>query len=109
MTITTHDPAPSMPSSWEERLNTAYEDGDVVAIARDFLARLTPYELGGLPPQCRPPAKLVDREDIASYAFDLVKHDCDGASSQAELVHRLARFFFHASNRLAAISVPRRP
>jgi glycine cleavage system regulatory protein len=46
----------------------------------------------------------VDREDVAAYAYDLVRHDCDDGPEVAEIVHKLAHFFSHASMRMAQLS-----
>lgn len=99
----TGDP-PSASLSWQERLDLAHDEVEVLAIAREFLAMFTPYEIDRLPKPCQPPLKLVDREDIAGYAYDLMRHDCDDAPETAELVHKLAHFFSHASMRVAQLS-----
>ena len=95
-------PAPSL--SWQQRLDLAHDEAEVVAVAREFVAMLTPYEIDRLPKPCQPPLKLVDRDDISAYAYDLVRHQCDEADGMAELVHKLARFFSHASTRTAQLS-----
>lgn len=95
---------PQAPLTWQQRLDLARHEGEVVAIAREFLAMLDPYEIDRLPKRCRPPLKLVDREDIAGYAYDLMRHQCDEADETAELVHKLAHFFSHASMRTAQLS-----
>ena len=41
--------------------------------------------------------------DVASYAFDLVRHECSDADVSAPFIHRLAAFFSHASIRLSEI------
>jgi hypothetical protein len=87
-------------TTWEHRLDSAQSVDEVLGAARDFLARLDPQEIDGLPSKCRPPAKLVDPDDIGMYAFDLVRYECDD-HEVAELVHRLARFFSQASMHVA--------
>jgi len=89
-------------NTWEHKLDGAQTVEEVLGMARDFLARLDPQEIQGLPEKCRPPAKLVDADDIGMYAYDLVRHEC-GEDDAAELVHRLARFFSHASMQVARI------
>jgi hypothetical protein len=96
--------SPSLPLTWQQRLDLARDEGEVLAIAREFIALLTPYEIDRLPKPCQPPLKLVDREDIAAYAYDLMRHQCDEAAGTAELVHKLAHFFSHASMRTAQLS-----
>jgi hypothetical protein len=91
-------------TTWQHRLDAARAVEDVVAAARDFLAVFGPLELAALPEGCRPPAKIVDDEDIASYAFDLVRFERAEGAEVGDMVHRLARFFSHASMRLAQIT-----
>ena len=86
--------------TWDHRLDDARSVDEVVATARDFIARLDPEEIRTLPRKCRPPAKIVDGDDIGMYAYDLVRYECDDGDA-AELVHRLARFFSHASSQVA--------
>jgi hypothetical protein len=88
--------------TWERRLDSAGSVEDVVATAREFLARLDPDEIESLPGKCRPPAKIVDADDVGMYAYELVRYECEDDDS-AELVHRLARFFSHASMQVARV------
>ena len=89
-------------NTWDYKLDGAQTVEEVLGMARDFLARLDPHEIQGLPQKCRPPAKLVDADDIGMFAYDLVRHEC-GEEDAAELVHRLAHFFSHASMQVARI------
>ena len=95
---------PPLSPTWQQRLDFARDETEVIAIAREFLARLTPYEIDRLPKPCQPPLKVVDRDDIAAYAYDLVRHDCGDAPESIELVHKLANFFSNASMRMAQLS-----
>jgi hypothetical protein len=90
-------------TTWQHRLDMAHGVNEIVAAARDYLATLAPAELCALPEGCRPPAKIVDADDVSSYAFDLVRFECQ-AHDTREMVHRLARFFSHASMRLAQLT-----
>ncbi|HZZ92279.1 MAG TPA: hypothetical protein VFE23_06935 [Usitatibacter sp.] len=91
-------------TTWLSRLEDAESVAEVVGAARDFLATFTPFEMNALPAGCRPPAKIVDGEDISSYAFDLIRHECSREDEVAALIHRLAHFFSKASIRLSHIS-----
>jgi hypothetical protein len=75
---------------------------EVLAIAREFLGAFTPQEIASLPGPCQPPLTLVDIEDVNSYAFELVRHDCADSES-AELVQKLAAFFSQAAARIARL------
>lgn len=90
--------------SWQGRLANSTSPEEVVAIARDFLAAFTPYELATLPDKCRPPGKLYDGEDLTTFAFELARHNYSCAQDpdgSAALVHKFANFFCHASIRLS--------
>ena len=90
--------------SWQSQLDHAMSPAEVVALARDYLASFSPYDLAALPEVCRPAAKLYDDEDVTTYAFDLVRHDFEKEPERiARLVHKLASFFSHASIRLSEI------
>jgi len=89
-------------TTWQHRLDGTHSAQDVVGVARDFLATFSPVELHSLPAPCQPPGKLFE-EDIATYAVDLVRHECSTPETE-ELVHTLARFFSHASSRLSQLT-----
>ena len=92
-----------MPRNWQERLNTATTEGEVVAVVRDYVGGLSPGDIERLPEPCRP-RKFDDADDVASFALALVRHDCmtDGAATR--LVLRLSDFLGKATVRLAQIS-----
>jgi hypothetical protein len=78
----------------------------VVAAARDFTAKFDPLLLARMPDACKP-AKLVDAEDIAAYAYELARHDCrDDDPEVAETIRELSAFFPQAANRLAQLASP---
>ena len=43
-----------MPITWQDRLNSAASEAEVVATARDFIAQFAPDEIHALPEPCRP-------------------------------------------------------
>jgi len=90
-------------TTWQHRVDGARNAADIVAAARDYLATLEPKERNALPEGCRPPAKIVDVDDVTTYAFELVRFECEVHETR-ELVHKLARFFSHASMRLAQLT-----
>jgi len=91
------------PLTWQERLDEAEVESDVVGVARDYLATLTHEEVMCLPAHLRP-GKIVDANDITTYAFDLVRHECQDDGVQ-RLVQRLAHVMSRASIRLSQIMV----
>jgi hypothetical protein len=90
--------------TWQRRLDSAHSEAEIVDAARDFLALFDPFELNALPRACRPPGKIVDADDVAAYAFELVRHECDTDARETDLVHKLARFFAHAATRLSQVN-----
>jgi hypothetical protein len=98
MTILPLHPA-TTPLSWQDRLDVAMSEGEVLAIAREFLATVTPDEIARLPDGLRP-EKIGDANDVTGYAFELVRSDFD---DRQHVLHRLAHFFSRASIRLSQI------
>ena len=99
--------APSRPGahpsrSWHGVLDEAASPDEVVAVARDFIARLSPEEFSALPPDCRP-RKLVDADDVVDYAVTLARESCAGESLADSLLHQIAAFFTHACARLSVL------
>ena len=87
--------------SWQDRLDLAATEPEVVEVARDYLASLDPFEIAQLTERCRP-RKLFDASDIASYAFDLAREHTEEPPPSG-LVHRMAALFVHANIRLSRI------
>ena len=90
--------------SWAARVEAAASEHEVVEVARDFLAQFTPYEVHALPADCKPPAKIVDADDVTAYALSLVRHDCAEGAADAQPAHKMAAFFSHAAGRLARLA-----
>jgi hypothetical protein len=88
--------------SWQDRLEAAESESDVVQVAKDYLATLDLDQVALLPDSCRP-RKLITANDVSSYAFDLVRYECGDADDAAPSIHRLAAFFSHASIRLSEL------
>jgi len=91
------------PLTWQERFDGAATEAEVVDVVRDYVATLTPQEVGSLPPALRP-GKIVDANDITTYAFDLVREECHDEGIQ-HMVQRLAHILSRASIRLSQIMV----
>ena len=87
---------------WQQTLDLADSEQAVVKVVRDFIASLDPYEMAGLPAQCRP-GKFFDAEDITSFAFEVVRYRAPEDQPAPELVHKIAAFFSHASTRLSQL------
>ncbi len=88
--------------SWQRVLEAAQSEQELVQVSRDFIASFTPHEIDLLPPECRP-SKLVDGEDLASYAYDLTVHRWDDDNAAAALIESFTRFFADASEHIARL------
>jgi hypothetical protein len=91
-----------MSVSWQDRLDDAANVHDIVEIARDFLATWDRHEIAALPEPCRP-GKIFDADDVTSYAFQLMQHNCEGDAQADSLMHKMASFFSNASVRCTQI------
>src|SRR5262249_39113491 len=58
---------------WQGQLDQADRPDAVLAVARDYLAQVSPEEVALLPEECRP-MRLVDADDVANYAFELARN-----------------------------------
>ena len=91
------------PLTWQERLDDATTELEVVEVVRDYLATLNHEEFASLPPALRP-GKIVDANDVTTYAFDLVREECHDEGLQ-HIVQRLGHVMSRASIRLSEIMV----
>ena len=91
------------PLTWQERLDDASTELEVVEVVRDYLATVDVEEYASLPVALRP-GKIVDANDVTTYAFDLVRQECHDEGIQ-NIVHRLAHILSRASIRLSEIMV----
>ena len=89
-------------STWQNRLDAATSEAEVVSVARDFLATFSPYDLARLPEVSRP-GKLVDGNDVGAYALTLVRSNCDDGIGTARCLQMLSTFFSRASERISAV------
>ena len=94
-----------MPASWQQRLDAAGTEAEVLSIARDFLADFPTASLALLPEPCRPP-RLADGTHLAAYAFALVRHRYDDGVGGEYAVHRLSAFFAGATLRITQLRQP---
>src|SRR5258708_5506153 len=92
--------------SWQQRLDAAFNQDEVVSIAREFGAGMDPVAVAKLPAACRR-GEIVDAQDVVSYAYDLMRHDyCEADAHAALSVQHLAAFFSQAAARLSQIAAP---
>ena len=97
-----------MITSWFSHIDRARSVSEVVGVARDYFATLTPDDLKLLPEECRP-GKLRDEADIEGLHATLVEAYRKSRSTGKELetLQRLTSFVVRASIRLAELGSSR--
>jgi hypothetical protein len=88
--------------TWPELLALASTPEEVVGIALDFFASLTPQEVNSLPADCIPPHRMSQPEQVVDYAFMLVRQRCR-VDVDNSVLFRTANFFSHAARRVAQL------
>src|SRR5687768_3987283 len=96
---------PPVSVSWQDRVAAAETVDDLVRVANEYLAMWSPAELSRLPTECRP-GRLSDAEDVAFYAYTLIRQQCSSSDSSNEL-HRMAAFFSTVSQRQSQVMAGR--
>ena len=97
------------PTTWIGLLDGAHSEHDVVSIVRDFAAFFSPDELDAMPAALRP-RKTSDADDIADYAFDLIRYRLEHGEATPAIVARFADFYARASIRMSQLAwTERRP
>lgn len=96
-----------MITSWFSQIDRSRSVAEVVGVARDFIATLTPEEMKLLPPDCRP-GKLRDEADIEALHSTLVEayRKSRATGKELETLQRLTSFVVRASIRLAEVGAP---
>ena len=101
------DSSSSLPGAvsfgWQDRLAQSGSAEEIVAVAREYLARITPEEYSNLPPECRP-RKIVDADDVVDYAVTLVRGSCEAGNASDAVLQHLAGFFTDACTRLSQVN-----
>jgi hypothetical protein len=97
-----------MITSWFSQIDRASSVAEVIGVARDFVATLTPDDLKLLPPDCRP-GKLRDEADIEELHAMLVEayRNSRATGQELETLQRLTSFVVRASIRLAELGSSR--
>jgi hypothetical protein len=91
-----------MQPSWQDRLDCAATEAEVVVVAQDFMAQFSTEDIQQLPKICRP-GPFLNANDVTAYSFVVVRHHLAGGSAAALRVHRLASFSSDASIRLSQL------
>lgn len=88
--------------TWSSRIEGARDEREVVAIVKEYLARLDHFEISQLPEECRP-GKFFTAEDVMVYTYALVRHQCKDEPGLGDFALKLAAFFSQASFRLTQV------
>jgi hypothetical protein len=97
-------PGVKVASRWERSLDDVRNVDAIVAVARDYLASLSPELLGRLPEDCRPGLiKYADDIDYWAYRLSQRYRAENDQPVDGELLHELLDFFLHALIRLAEL------
>lgn len=92
----------TMGLTWIDRLDSAFSPSEVMDLVRVYLAHLTLEEISSLPAKCRP-RKLVDAQDLAEFALDLVRETCIDPEPASVLL-KLAAVVSHGSTRISELA-----
>ena len=100
---------PSADIRWQGLIQTAPDEGAVLALVRRYLGTLADSEISRLPANCRPTLPST-RDEIASWAVTLTRAEL-GFKGDAEtrgLMQQMAVVFSEASQRFAQLAQQRR-
>lgn len=91
---------------WQASLAATSSIEGVTALAREYLAHLDAERLSRLPQPCRP-GKLSTTQDLADYAYELVRYHCDTDEDDvATTIQDLAAFFSESVVTLSKLATP---
>jgi len=92
---------------WYQMVDTAQSPGEVLGVAREYLASLTAEDMVSVPDDCRP-GEIRDQSDIDFWNLRLAEElrTIWGTGRDGHMVTELAQFFLHASVRLSRLTEP---
>ena len=91
-----------MALTWQQRLDAASSESEIVGITQEFVAGLRGDIMERLPAELRP-GRFRDASEVASYAFSVVLHRLQDTSEIADQVQLIASFFTSAAARLTQV------
>jgi len=92
-------------NGWEQALDRARDERDIIALVREFVASLDYHEISAMPVDLRP-GKFFVAGDVAGYALKLARHVADGPMPTLAAANRFVAFFLHAHLRLSQVLAP---
>ena len=89
-------------NGWEQALDRARDERDIIALVREFVASLDYHEISAMPADLRP-GKFFAAGDVAGYALKLARHVAGDPVPPPASGHRFVAFFLHAHLRLSQV------
>ncbi len=86
-------------SKWQQRLNAAISEREVLSIVREYVATLSEGDIARLPEPCQP-HRFECGEDIKAFTLALSRHHCFGDGATARLISKIFEVVAHAETRL---------
>ena len=90
--------------SWIHRIDSAACVDDVMCVTREFVASLDYTALARLPVICVPPRLIQSEEEVAAYAYDVLRLRDETLAESAPLLERIAAVFARASVRISQLN-----
>jgi hypothetical protein len=90
--------------SWVQRIDHAMCIDDVMCITREFVAALDYTAVARLPVACVPPRLIQSEDDVAAYAYDVLRLREEMAAESAPLLERIGDVFARASVRISQLN-----
>ena len=100
---------PSADIRWQGLIQTAPDEGAVLALVRRYLGTLADGEITRLPTNCRPTLPST-RDEVASWAVTVTRAEMgfNGDAQTKALMQQMAVVFSEASQRFAQLAQQRR-
>lgn len=90
--------------SWIHRIDSSMCVDDVMCVTREFVASLDYAALARLPVICVPPRLIQSEDEVASYAYDVLRLRDGTLAESAPLLERIAAVFARASVRISELN-----
>lgn len=89
---------------WHRQIDEKRTIEDVLETVRDYLASVTPAELGRIPETARP-GRIKSDDDIEYWTFKLGQQHCDADGEvDYDLIQEMFNHLLHAQLRIAEIN-----
>ena len=100
---------PSADIRWQSLIQTAPDEGAVLALVRRYLGTLADGEVSRLPSNCRPTLPST-RDEVASWAVTVTRAEMSfgGDGETKALMQQMAVVFSEASQRFAQLAQQKR-